>query len=198
MNKIIQDCFPNRTYPRLIGYDYSSPGAYFVTVCAHQKQCLFGTIEKGIMHLNPHGKVVQKCWQDLQNHYAGINNEFFIVMPNHVHGIVVITNTNRRSGSKPDPTNKPTLSEIIRAFKTFSSRGINESRHSPGTTVWQRSFYEHIIRNEKNLREIGEYIAFNPAKWDNDSENPDSLKKCFGLVGSGFRRLEAVGTQLLS
>ena len=99
MNKIIQDCFPNRTYPRLTGYDYSSPGAYFVTVCAYQKQCLFGTIENGTMHLNPHGEIAQKCWLDLQNHYAGINNEFFIVMPNHVHGIVVITNTNRRSGS---------------------------------------------------------------------------------------------------
>jgi REP element-mobilizing transposase RayT len=99
MNNIIQDCFPNRTYPRLTGYDYSSPGAYFVTVCAYQKQCLFGKIENGTMHLNPYGEVVQKCWQDLQNHYAGINNEFFIVMPNHVHGIVVITNTNRRSGS---------------------------------------------------------------------------------------------------
>ena len=67
------------------------------------------------------------------------------------------------------------LSEIIRAFKTWSSRGINELRHSPGTTVWQRGFYEHIIRTEKEYREIGEYILYNPAKWENDSENPSSL-----------------------
>ena len=78
---------------------------------------------------------------------------------------------------KPDPTKKYALSEIIRGFKTYSSRGINEIRHSPGTIVWQRSFYKHIIRNEKDQREIGEYVIYNPTKWESDEENPCSIKK---------------------
>ena len=98
-------------------------------------------------------------------------------MPNHVHGIIVISDADRRSSSKLDPTKKYLLSEIVRAFKTYSSRGINEIRHSPGTTVWQRSFYEHIIRSEKDFRKIWEYIIYIPAKWDNDNENPNLLSK---------------------
>jgi REP element-mobilizing transposase RayT len=171
----MQNHFPDRNYTRLTDYDYSSPGAYFVTICVYKKQCLFGSSENGTMRLNQYGEVVQKCWKDLQNHYEGINNRIFTVMPNHVHGILEIMPPNKRSGSKPDPTNRYPLSEIIRAFKTFSSKGINELRHSPGTTVWQRSFYEHIIRTEKEYRETGEYILYNPAKWENDKENPSSL-----------------------
>jgi REP element-mobilizing transposase RayT len=180
--------FPDRIYTRLTDYDYSAPGAYFVTICVYKKQCLFGSIENGTVRLNQYGEIVLKCWKELQNHYAGINNRIFTVMPNHVHGILEIMQPNKRSGSKPDPTKRYPLSEIIRAFKTYSSRGINELRHSPGTTIWQRSFYEHIIRNEKEYREIGEYILYNPAKWENDKENPSPLAVNSDSVGSGFRR----------
>ena len=176
-DKIIQDRFPDRNHSRLTGYDYSTPGAYFVTICAHKKQCLFGNIETGVMRVNQYGEIIQKCWEDLPKHYAGINNQIFTVMPNHVHGIIVINAADRRSSSKLDPTKKYPLPEIIRAFKTYSSKGINELRYSPGTTVWQRSYYEHIIRNANDLREIGEYIVYNPAKWDNDNENPNLLSK---------------------
>ena len=77
----------------------STPGAYFVTICAHKKQCLFGTIETGVMRVNQYGEIIQKCWEDLPNHYAGINNQIFTVMPNHIHGIIVINATDRRSSS---------------------------------------------------------------------------------------------------
>jgi REP element-mobilizing transposase RayT len=124
------------------------------------------------MQLNHCGELVQQCWEALPTHYIGINNQIFIVMPNHVHGIIMLTGENRRSGSKPDPTDSFSLSEVIRGFKSYSSRAVNEARHSPGTTVWQRNYYEQIIRTEREYLKIGEYIVYNAAKWDKDSENP--------------------------
>ena len=170
---MIKNIFPNRKHMRLQGFNYSLPSAYFVTICTKNKHCLFGEIENGIMKLNPNGEIIQKCWNDLQNHYAGINNDVFTVMPNHVHGIITILDENRRSGSKPDPTKKHPLSEIVRAFKTYSSRNINELRHSQSKVVWQHDYYEHIIRDEKEHKEIGEYIIYNPAKWESNKENPN-------------------------
>ena len=181
-DNIIKNHYPARKSFRLKGWDYSSPGAYFVTICTHKKQSIFGSVENGAMQLNPCGNLVRECWEALPTHYTDINNQIFIVMPNHVHGIIMLASENRRSGSyinkeveyqrKPDPTDSFSLSEVIRGFKSYSSKAVNEARHSPGTTVWQRSFYEQIIRTEKEYREIGEYIVYNAAKWDNDSENP--------------------------
>lgn len=158
---------------RLPNHDYSSAGVYFVTICTLNKQCLFGEIENGEMQPNLYGEILQQCWNDIPKHYYGINNEIFSVMPNHIHGIIVIPDDNGRSGLKPDPTNRHALPEIVRAFKTYSAKDINEIRHSPGTHVWQRSFYEHIIRTENEYREIGEYIYYNPQKWESDKENPN-------------------------
>jgi putative transposase len=172
---IIQNIYPDRKNLRLPDYNYSSPCAYFVTICTYKKQCLFGEIENGIMYLNPSGYIVKKCWDDLQTHYIGINNDVFAVMPNHVHGIIIIRNENGRSGSKPDPTKQHHLSEIVRAFKTYSSKGINKLHQTPGITLWQRSFYEHVIRDEKDYKEIGEYILYNSAKWESDKENTSRI-----------------------
>jgi putative transposase len=129
------------------------------------------------MQLNSIGRITQKCWEDIPQHYAGIDNDIFVVMPNHVHGIILIQGENRRSGSKPAPTIVHPLTEIVRAFKTFSSRGINEHRNSPGIRIWQHSYYEHIIRSEKEYREIAEYVMYNPAKWQNDDNNIFGSKK---------------------
>jgi putative transposase len=171
-DNIIKNLFPVRKPLRLKGWDYSSPGAYFVTICTYKKQCILGAVDNGAMQPNYSGELVRECWEALPNHYPFLNNQIFIVMPNHVHGIIMLAGENRRSGSKPDPTKSNSLSEVIRGFKSHSSRAVNEARHSQGTTVWQRSFYEQIIRTEKEYREIGEYIVYNAAKWDNDSENP--------------------------
>jgi REP element-mobilizing transposase RayT len=158
---------------RLPNHDYSSAGAYFVTICTVNKHCLFGEIKNGTMQLNQYGEIVQQCWNDIPKHYFGINNEIFSVMPNHIHGIINIKEEIGRSGSKPDPTNRHALPEIVRSFKTFSAKDINEIRHLPGTHVWQRSFYEHIIRTDNEYREIGEYIYYNSLKWESDAENPN-------------------------
>ena len=171
-DNIIKNHYPAHKSFRLKGWDYSSPGAYFVTICTHKKQCIFGAVDDGAMQPNRSGELVRECWEALPTHYAGINNQIFIVMPNRVHGIIMLADENRRSGSKPDPTDSFSLSEVIRGFKSYSSRAVNEARHSPGTTVWQRNYYEQIIRTEREYLKIGEYIVYNAAKWDKDSENP--------------------------
>jgi putative transposase len=168
-SKFLKDIFPQRHTLRLNNYNYAWQGAYFVTICTRNKQSIFGQIIESRMKLNSFGEVVESVWKGIPLHYPEINNDVFIVMPNHIHGIITI-GQGKRAGSKPAPT-RP-LSEIVRAFKTYSSRGINELRHTQGASVWQRNYYEHVIRNENEYSEIGEYIYYNPAKWETDSENP--------------------------
>jgi putative transposase len=163
--------FPRRHSLRLPGYDYSQPGAYFVTICTHGRQSIFGDLVHNSVLLSPSGEIVRSCWKDILFHYPGVNNEIFMVMPNHIHGIIVIPGP-QGAGLKPAPTKTYPLSEIIRGFKAFSSRRINENRNSQGKPVWQRGYYEHIIRDPDEYHQIGEYILFNPAKWEIDRDNP--------------------------
>jgi REP element-mobilizing transposase RayT len=167
-----------RKQTRLKNYDYSQHGYYFVTICAQNREQWFGKVEKGEMILNPYGKIVNECWDDLPEHYAHCSLDSFVIMPNHVHGIIVIDNDKTvGNGLKPFPTHG--LSEMIRGFKTFSSRKINEGIKSDNKFQWQKSFYDHIIRGEKSLDLIREYIQNNPLKWELDRENP--LSKKFNL-----------------
>jgi REP element-mobilizing transposase RayT len=163
---------------RLKHYDYSQAGAYFVTICTKDKNCLFGEILDGLMILNQFGEIAETCWADLAKHYPHVESDVFMVMPNHVHGIIVLADlSDVGAGLKPAPTEvkRCGLSEIVRAFKTFSSRQINELRNTRGIPVWQRNYYEHVIRNEYDLNEIREYIVNNPLKWELDKENPINL-----------------------
>ena len=162
-----------------------------MTICVKDHACLFGDVEQGEMILNEYGHVVTKCWYDLTNHYAGITLDAFIVMPNHIHCIIVINNDvgagfniNVGAGLKPAPTDKRHgLSEIVRAFKTFSSRYINQIRNTPGIPVWQRNYYEHVIRTEKEFNQITEYIVNNPIQWELDTENPHGPRKTRKAAG---------------
>jgi len=165
---------------RLQSYDYTWQGAYFVTICTHDKQNLFGIIIDHTMRLNPGGEIVDSVWKDIPLHYPEVKNDVFTIMPNHVHGIIVIQ-VLRRAGPRPAPTKKQPLSEIVRAFKSCSSQKINERRHSQGTPVWQRGYYEHVIRSEEEFTRVGEYILFNAAKWETDRENPHTLIKAPAL-----------------
>lgn len=173
-NQITKKFYPQRRNLRLNSYDYSQHGAYFVTIYTKNKICLFGQVMEGQMILNPFGEAATTVWKELPLHYPEIDAEIFTVMPNHIHGIVVIHITGR-AGSKPAPTIHP-LSEGIRAFKTYSSRRINELLNNQGKSVWQRNYYEHIIRNENEFKEIGEYILYNPSKWETDKENPEAKR----------------------
>jgi len=185
---------------RLAEYDYRRAGAYFLTICAHDRQCMFGHITGGVMQLNPFGAVVREVWNELTRHYAYIELDAFVVMPNHVHGIIIFVDdvddvgaglkpAHDRAGLRPAHTERtlnPTkpgrikrhgLPEIVRAFKSFSARRINEIRLSPAVPVWQRNYYEHVIRDVDSLNRIREYIVNNPARWADDKENPDGARQ---------------------
>ena len=168
---------PNRKANRLKNYDYSQNGYYFVTICVKDKQELLGKVENDNVILNDCGKIVETCWLALPSRYNNCFLDTFIVMPNHIHGIIIINNDPIvGTGFKPVPTSTTkiySLSEIIRGFKTFSSRRINESSPMPSFR-WQRSFYDRVIRNEDSLKNIREYITNNSLKWElggNKTEN---------------------------
>jgi REP element-mobilizing transposase RayT len=162
---------------RLQGYDYSQAGAYYITIVVHGRECILGEIvraglEPAQTQLNQFGQIVQRTWFDLPKHYPHIQLGSFCIMPNHVHAVIIIVDVG--AGLRPAPT-KP-LSEIVRAFKSFSARRINEIRKTPGIPVWQRNYYEHIVRNAKEHNRIHLYIEANPANWLEDNENP-GIKK---------------------
>jgi len=156
---------------QLKGYDYSQSGGYFVTICTRNREYLFGEIVDGNISLNDLGREVAKCWQWLAEQYPYIQLDEWIVMPNHFHGIMLIMNE-RRGGSRTAPTKQKPLGRLIDAFKTVSTKQINEYRDTPHAPLWQRNYYEHVIRNETDLEEIREYIENNPIKWLEDGNHP--------------------------
>jgi REP element-mobilizing transposase RayT len=163
----------HRQSNRLREYDYSQAGGYFVTICTWQRESLFGEIVDAEMRLNNLGYLVCDAWTDLTRHYRHVALDAFVVMPNHVHGIIFISDVEARAGLKPAPTVKwHDLSEIVRGFKTFSSRRINESRNNQGCPVWQRNFYDRVLRNGDELTRARAYTINNPLKWERDKENP--------------------------
>ena len=165
---------------RLPRHDYSQPGAYFITICAADRRCIFGEVADGEIRLNKNGLIVAEQWARLPSHYPDASLDEFVIMPNHVHGIICLSDGNPSSvgaGFKPARASQPTkrrdgLPEIIRGFKTFSSRRINQLRGTPGNPVWQRNYYEHVVRGEDDLDRIRRYIVENPLKWADDPENP--------------------------
>ena len=162
---------------RLKEYDYSQNGLYYVTICTKDRDCLFGEIADGKMNVNVYGEILESVWNGLPLHYPNVVLHEHIVMPDHFHAIIQIDNDrNVGVGFKPAPTNaehQPTkhgLSEIVRALKTFSSRKINELRQTQGVSVWQRNYYEHIIRDGIEYVQIANYIMENPLRWEENNE----------------------------
>jgi putative transposase len=168
----------HRRLTRLKEYDYSQSGGYFITICTQNRSCLFGEIDNDKMMVNQYGEVVQISWNELPDHYNNVELDVFVIMPNHIHGIIFLKDVG--AGLKPAPTglvNKPySLPEIIRGFKTFSARNLNKLRTMPGAPVWQRNYYEHVIRRDESLDKIREYIITNPLRWALDRENPANRK----------------------
>jgi len=170
---------------RLEDYDYSNEGAYFVTICVQEKNIYLGRIVKEEIELNRFGAIVDKCWNDLPQHYTHVDLDEFSIMPNHFHGIIVLKEEagidNVGAGLRPAPTPAPKkchgLSEIVRAFKSFSSRHINKMRQTPGIRFWQRDYFERVVRNEEELYNIRQYIIDNPINWATDKENPQAKKR---------------------
>ena len=167
--------YRSRRSIRLQGYDYSWPGWYYVTVCVRDRQCVLGKVIADKIGLNQFGEVTQKCWEWLPRQYSYVELDDFVIMPNHIHGIIIINGLPRRGGSRTAPTEaKPkSLGRLIGAFKTTSTKEINTIRRTPGGVFWQRGYYEHIIRNDRDLYNIRQYISNNPLQWAIDVENQE-------------------------
>ncbi len=173
---------PQRRSTRLQGHDYASNGAYFVTICTYQRLSLFGEIRGEKMRLDMFGRIVRDEWWYTTKVRLGIDTDVFVVMPNHFHGIVWILDAGaaghdeRAHGSAPLHRKPKSLGSIVAGFKASVTRQINEMRGMPGTPVWQRNYYERVIRDENELLRIREYIVDNPRRWAEDEYNPDRTK----------------------
>ena len=191
--------YHSRKQIRLTGYDYSLPGYYFVTVCTQERKNILGKIVNEEMKLNKYGEIVKNEWLKTPQIRKYIDLDEFQIMPNHLHAIIVINNSvgaychtpaaaychtpaNRKQTTNTGLCNKPLqkpwyqspsigLGAIIRGFKSATAKQINQLRNTPQQPVWQRGFYEHIIRNEEELAKIQEYINLNPLMWLKDENN---------------------------
>ena len=189
---------------RLKHYDYSQPGAYFVTICTHNRECLFGEIVNGVLVLNDAGKMVEKWWYELNTKFLNIETDAHIIMPNHFHGIIIIVgadlcvcpenadlrvcpenadlcvcpNINNNDNYRGEHIHQgehigSPLHKIVQWFKTMTTndyiKNVRTNNWKPfNKKLWQRNYYEHIIRNEIELNKIREYILYNPLNWETD------------------------------
>ena len=168
---------------RLKGYDYSQAGAYFVTIVTQGRECRFGDIIDGVMRTNEAGQMVEAAWTALPQRFPGIELDAYVVMPNHMHGVIVVgaslvvaPNTvlaTNRAGTSPAPT----LGDVVGAFKSITTHAYIQGVYDGGwlpfdKRVWQRNYYEHIIRSKIELNAIRQYIIDNPAQWEQDRDNP--------------------------
>jgi len=171
---------------RLKGYDYTGPGAYFVTVCTHRWQRLFGEVDNGKVRLSTAGQIVETMWLKIPDIRPQVILDEFVVMPNHLHGIIMIydRSENVRAtqwvaptgvSSRPQGPARHSLGAIIGQFKGAATKRINMSQGTPGQSVWRRNYYEHIIRNDSSLNRVREYITCNAQRWHLDRYNPAAI-----------------------
>lgn len=169
---------------RLKDYDYASVNGYFVTVCTHNRECLLGEVVDGKMRLSEYGEIAKDEWLKTASVRPQVALDAFVIMPNHLHGILILTENvgaTRRvalpEGRRNVPVRRPTgpqsasIGAIVGQFKSIVTKRINERRGTPGLPVWQRNYHEHILRDGE-LGHIREYIQNNPIQWEIDSENP--------------------------
>jgi putative transposase len=178
---------------RLKDYDYSRTGVYFVTLCTEERECLFGEIVDSEIQLNEFGRIAASEWTRSKEIRKEIVLDEFCVMPNHIHGIVLIQHVcghivgangcspatacvgetmKGRSAESPLRMKSKSISSFIAGYKSSVTKQINGIRNTPGVPVWQRNYYEHIIRNDGELNRVRQYIQGNPLKWESDDENP--------------------------
>ena len=174
MNKYNPNIHHRRSI-RLRGYDYAQSGAYFITIVTQNRACLFGHMADGKMVLNDAGMAAQNCWLEIPNHYPNVTLDEFVIMPNHVHGIIVINvganNHSPKQNHSPIQSSQfrspsQTIGSIVRGFKIGVTKWFRQN--TDVYDVWQRNYYEHIVRNDDELNAIRQYIINNPLKWQED------------------------------
>ena len=168
----------NRRSIRLKGFDYSLPVAYFITICTHEREENLAKIAGHEVHLTKAGEIVRAAWLNLPQRFPTVILHDFVLMPNHLHAILTFAHSVRgdkegAASSAPtmSPTARPSLGGVIRAFKSVSAISINRMRGRTDRPVWQRNYYEHIIRTSREFDETRKYIHENPMRWDTDPEN---------------------------
>ena len=196
---------------RLSQYDYTSAGAYFVTLCVRNRECTLGDVVDDRMILSAYGEIAAESWQWLAQQYPYVSLDAWVIMPNNLHGILIMEDEGQKGGLRAAPTGPPggsraapaaqtapkdpsfdshvpgtaatpapkrkPLGGLIGAFKTVSSKRINALRSMSGQSFWQRDYYEHVIRNERELNAIREYIVNNPLQWMLDRDHPDNIAR---------------------
>jgi putative transposase len=178
---------------RLRGHDYASQGAYFVTICAADLRCVFGEVVADAMRSNAVGDIVATCWNEIPAHFPSVRLDAFVLMPNHMHGILMIVNedatdcrgTTCRAPTIGPPDSTPqhfgvptarSLPTVVRSFKAAVTKRVHELAGEPDLEIWQRNYFEHVIRNDDALNEIRRYIQENPLRWALDRENPANIR----------------------
>jgi REP element-mobilizing transposase RayT len=182
---------PSRRSIRLQDFDYRTSGVYFFTICTPLRKDIFGGIADEKMILNAEGEMVWETWHKLPQHYPTVQLDAFVVMPNHVHGVIALHRQSpQRAGLRPAPTleapsaveahhaaairKAPSLANIVGSLKSFSARRIHRARGTSQAPVWQRGYFGRIVRTGEELTAIQQYIAENPARWSWDRENPSA------------------------
>jgi putative transposase len=169
---------------RLKSRDYSLPGLYFVTICATQKRCIFGRVNDGQIELAALGQITYESWIAIPLHFARVNLHVFVIMPNHLHGILEIAQTGlaqhaarlqRNRQSRLQGVQPGSLSAIIRSFKAEASRRAGEELQWKGR-VWQPNYYDRVIRDGREFADASRYILENPQNWERDLENPSAVR----------------------
>jgi putative transposase len=175
---------------RLPGYDYTQAGAYYITIVTHNRKNLFGAVINHEMCLSPLGKIAFHEWEQLARRFKQVELGAFVVMPNHVHGIIIIHEDRATADltaqhNPPDLRRAPTherfgkpvsgsIPTIVRSYKSAVTLRINYARRSDNDPVWQRNYYEHVIRDERDMQAKWDYIEGNPILWDDDDENSNN------------------------
>jgi putative transposase len=168
--------FDNRGHRRsirLTGRDYSWPGTYFVTICTAGQTCLLGRIEKGRMQENALGQMVRTHWIDIPKEFPSVELDAFVVMPNHVHGMIhlhrrVAANEEQRTSAEFGKPQTGSIGWLVRAFKARVTRQARQALQRPGLTIWQRNYFERVVRTGKEYEDVYRYIYDNPKNWDHD------------------------------
>ena len=181
-----KELFPRHKPNRLVGYNYSQPGSYFITICVLNRACLLGKIENSQMQLSLQGTIVEQSWSWLKTQYPHIEIEPFCILPNHVHALFHIYPCPDCDGEETSPNKNNsehmrllkvqhphTLSQMIAKYKYHTTRLINQHLKTAGKPFWQKSFYDHVVRDEKDLFAVENYIQHNVLKWEADHENPN-------------------------
>jgi putative transposase len=157
---------PIRKSIRLAPDSYTQRRAYFVTVCTQEKECLLSVVDGQSIRLSNRGEIVRAAWLGLPNRFGGLALDEYIIMPNHLHGILCFVGAGlARPSSATKPANELSLPNVMRVFKSVSTVEVNRAFHTPGFVLWQRSYFDHIIRDAEDMQNHQVYILENPVRW---------------------------------